>query len=200
MLGTVALAAEYNGIQKESHVRNKLAEIIQVAELGYAAGFTASELSGPEVYIPGMGLTPYGPGSYIPHSIYANVGRALTGEAVFHEAEILCDISGGIPATFPYEEDFINPETKDLLYKYITRNPDIPPEDAAQLWRYIGDLLVSSAAGVHLFGSYHGGGSPIMEAIAITTQYDIEARKKMVRKLAGIPERSKNAGSATDKK
>jgi hypothetical protein len=28
-----------------------------------------------------------------------------------------------------------------------------------------------------------------MEAIAITTQYDIEARKKMVKKLAGIPER-----------
>jgi hypothetical protein len=28
-----------------------------------------------------------------------------------------------------------------------------------------------------------------MEAIAITTQYDVEARKKMVRRLAGIPER-----------
>jgi hypothetical protein len=28
-----------------------------------------------------------------------------------------------------------------------------------------------------------------MEAIAITSQYDIESRKKMVKKLAGIPER-----------
>ena len=42
--------------------------------------------------------------------------------AVFREAEILCDVSGGIPATFPYEGDFKNPETRDLLYKYITRN------------------------------------------------------------------------------
>jgi len=200
MLGAVALAAEYNGIHKESHVRNKLAEIIQVAELGYAAGFTASELGGPEVYIPGMGFKPYGPGSYIPHSIYANVGRALTGEAVFREAEILCDVSGGIPATFPYEEDFVNPETKDLLYKYITRNPDIPPEDAAQLWRYVGDVLCSSAAGVHLFGAYHGGGSPIMEAIAITTQYDIESRKRLVKKLAGIPERPKHPEAVATKK
>ncbi len=189
MLGTVALAAEYNGIEKASHVRDKLAEIIRVAELGYAAGFTASEMGKPEVYIPGMGFCPYGPGSYIPHSIYANVGRCLTGEAVFREAEILCDVSGGIPATFPYEGDFLNPETKDLLNKYITRNPDIPPEDAAQLWRYVGDVICSATGGVHLFGSYHGGGSPIMEAIAITTQYDVEARKKMVRKLAGIPER-----------
>jgi len=189
MLGAVALAAEYNGIAKASHVRDKLAEIIRVAELGYAAGYTASALAKPEVYVPGIGFVPYGPGSYIPHSIYANVGRCLTGEAVFREAEILCDVSGGIPATFPYEGDFVNPETRDLLNKYIMRNPDIPPEDAAQLWRYIGDVLCSATAGVHLFGAYHGGGSPIMENIAITTQYDIESRKKMVKRLAGIPER-----------
>ncbi len=190
MIGAVALAAEYNGITKAPHVRDKLAEIILITELGYAAGFTASELGKPELYVPGVGSVPYGPGTYIPHSIYANVGRCLTGEAVYREAEILCDIAGGIPATFPYEGDFINPETKDLLYKYITRNPAIHPEDAAQLWRYIGDILCSSSGGIHLMGSYHGGGSPVMEAIAITTQYDIESRKKMVKKLAGIQDRN----------
>ena len=200
MLGTVALAAEYNGIAKTPHVRDKLAEIIRVSELGYAAGFTASELGKPEVYIPGVGFLPYGPGSYIPHSIYANVGRNLTGEAVFREAEILCDVSGGIPATFPYEADFMNPETRDLLNKYITRNPDIPPEDAAQLWRYVGDMVCSATGGIHQFGSYHGGGSPIMEAIAITSQYDVELRKKMVRRLAGIPERSKKTETAKSNK
>jgi len=36
------------------------------------------------------------------------------------------------------------------------------------------------------FGSYHGGGSPIMEQIAITSQYDINTRKEMVKRLAGI--------------
>ena len=189
MLGTVALAAEYNGIAKASHVRSKLAEIILVAELGYAAGFTASEMGKPEVYVPGMGFLPYGPGSYIPNSIYANVGRALSGEAVFREAEILCDVSGGVPATFPYEGDFVNPETRDLLNKYIMRNPEIPAEDAAQLWRFVGDMVCSATGGVHLFGAYHGGGSPVMESIAITTQYDIDSRKKLVKKLAGIPER-----------
>jgi 4-hydroxyphenylacetate 3-monooxygenase/4-hydroxybutyryl-CoA dehydratase/vinylacetyl-CoA-Delta-isomerase len=35
-------------------------------------------------------------------------------------------------------------------------------------------------------GGLHGGGSPIMEKIAITAQYDIEARKRMVKRLAGI--------------
>lgn len=188
MLGTVALAAEYNGIHKAHHVRDKLAEIIRVAELGYAAGFTASELGKPEVYMPGAGFVPYGPGSYIPHSIYCNVGRCLTGEAVFREAEILCDVSGGVPATFPYEGDFLNPETKDLLNKYIMRNPNVSPENAAQLWRYVGDLLCSATGGIQNFGAFHGGGSPIMEAIAITSQYDIELRKNLVKKIAGIKE------------
>lgn len=186
VLGTAALAAEYNGIHKASHVRTKLAEIIMVTELGYAAGYTASDMGKAEVYIPGVGFMPYGPGSYIPNSIYCNVGRCLTGEAVYREAEILTDISGGIPATFPYEGDFVNPETKDLLNKYIMRNPEISPENQAQFWRYVGDILCSASGGIHNIGSYHGGGSPIMEQIAITTQYDIEERKNLVKYLAGI--------------
>ncbi|MFW9940756.1 MAG: 4-hydroxyphenylacetate 3-hydroxylase family protein [Candidatus Thorarchaeota archaeon] len=186
VVGTAALAAEYNNIHRASHVRSKLAELIMVTELGYAAGYTASDLGKPEVYMPGVGFIPYGPGSYIPNSIYCNVGRCLSGENVFREAEIIVDLSGGIPATFPYERDFVNPELKELLYKYITRNPKISPENAAQFWRYVGDVYCSATGGVHLFGSYHGGGSPVMESIAITTQYDIESRKDMVKKVAGI--------------
>jgi aromatic ring hydroxylase len=186
ILGTAALAAEMNNIHKQSHVREKLAEIIMTGELGYAAGYTASDLGKPEVYIPGVGFMPYGPGSYIPHSIYCNVGRCLTGEAVWRESEILCDISGGVVATFPHEKDFVNPETGELLMKYTERNPDIPVEDQALFWRYLGDLLCSATGGIMNIGNYHGGGSPIMEQIAITTQYDIESRKKLVRYLAGM--------------
>ena len=186
LLGTAALAAEYNGIHKTSHVRDKLAEIIKVTELGYAAGYTASAMGKPEVYMPGVGFVPYGPGSYIPNSIYCNVGRCLTGEAVYHENEILADISGGIPATFPYEGDFVNPETKDLLHKYVMRNPEITPENQAQFWRYIGDILCSASGGINNLAAFHGGGSPIMESIAITTQYDIEERKQLVKGIAGI--------------
>jgi aromatic ring hydroxylase len=140
----------------------------------------------PEFYMPGVGFVPYGPGSYIPNSIYANVGRCLTGEAVYREQEILCDISGGVTATFPYEGEWVNPETKDLLEKYVMRNPKIKPENAAQFWRYLGDVLASATGGINNVGNYHGGGSPVMEQIAITTQYDIEDRKKVVKRLAGI--------------
>jgi hypothetical protein len=42
-------------------------------------GCTASDLGEPEVFIPGSGFVPYGPGNFIPHSIYCNVGRCLIG-------------------------------------------------------------------------------------------------------------------------
>jgi aromatic ring hydroxylase len=186
ILGTAALAAEVNNVHKAEHVREKLAEIIMTTELGYAAGYTASDLGKPEVYIPGVGFMPYGPGSYIPNSIYCNVGRCLSGEAVYREAEMLCDISGGVPATFPHEKDFANPETSELLERYTKRNPDMPVEDQAQFWRYMGDVLCSATGGITNVGNYHGGGSPVMEQIAITTQYDIESRKKLVKYIAGM--------------
>jgi aromatic ring hydroxylase len=186
MMGTVALAAEYNGVQNEKHIRDKLADMIMVTELAYAAGFTASELGGPKVFMPGVGVVPFGPGTYIPDSIYCNVGRCLTGEAFYHEMETLADVSGGVPATLPYEEDWLNPEVKGLLEKYITRNPNISPENQHLLWRHVGDILCSSIGGVAAVAAIHGGGSPIMEKIAITGQYDIEARKRMVKSLAGI--------------
>jgi aromatic ring hydroxylase len=50
----------------------------------------------------------------------------------------------------------------------------------------VGDILCSSIGGVAAVAAIHGGGSPIMEKIAITGQYDIEARKRMVKRLAGI--------------
>ncbi|MBU1171830.1 MAG: aromatic ring hydroxylase [Proteobacteria bacterium] len=185
-LGMAALAAEVNGIEKSSHVREKLASIIQISELGYAAGFTASELGKPEVYIPGMGQVPYGPGSYIPNSLYCNVGRCLTGEAVFHEQEILCDIAGGIPATFPFEQDLMNKDLKPIMEKYLKRNAKMPIEDQIKFWMYLSDMTVSDLAGGMNYGGYHGGGSPIMEQIAITSQYDIRLRKELVKKLAGM--------------
>ena len=198
MLGAAALAAEYNGIEKASHVRDMLAELIMVSELGYAAGYTASDMGKPEVYMPGVGFVPFGPGSYIPNSIYCNVGRCQSGEAVYREAEILTDIAGGMPATFPYEGDFENPETRDLLFKYITRKPGIHPENAAKFWMYIADILCSSMGGTLNVGNFHGGGSPVMEAIAITGQYDIAEKKELVKKIAGLDD-SLNEGDARKK-
>lgn len=42
IMGTTALLADYQNIKKQSHVKEKLAEMVSVAELTYAAGIAAS--------------------------------------------------------------------------------------------------------------------------------------------------------------
>ena len=186
LTGMASMAARHNGIRKTGHIRTMLAEFIKITELGYAAGYTASAFGKPEIYIPGMGPVPYGPGSCIPNSIYANVGRCLTGEAVFEEQEMLCSIAGGLPATFPNEGDLLNPELKPLLEKYLNRNPNAPIEDQIKFWMLFIDYQCSGFTGPMNYGNYHGGGSPIMEEIAITSQYDIKTREHLVNYLAGV--------------
>ncbi|MBN2397523.1 MAG: aromatic ring hydroxylase, partial [Deltaproteobacteria bacterium] len=82
--------------------------------------------------------------------------------------------------------EFVNPETAEYAKKYTTRSSKMSPENQAQLWRHVGDLACSAKGGIANFGALHGGGSPRMEEIAITSQYDIETRREMVRKIAGM--------------
>ncbi len=186
LVGLATLAAEVNGIEKTPHVREKIAELITITELGYAAGYTASAKGDSKVFIPGLGKVPYGPGACIPDSIYANVGRCITGEAVFKEQQILCEIAGGMPATFPHEGDFLNSETRDLLKKYITRSGSMSVEEQIKFWMIFYDYTNSGATGAIAYGAMHGGGSPIMEQIAIYSQYDLEKRKNIVKTIAGM--------------
>jgi aromatic ring hydroxylase len=65
----------------------------------------------------------------------------------------------------------------------------MPIEDQIKFWLQFADFTVSSAGATTSYGAYHGGGSPIMEQIAITSQYDIKIREDIVRKLAGMAPR-----------
>jgi 4-hydroxyphenylacetate 3-monooxygenase/4-hydroxybutyryl-CoA dehydratase/vinylacetyl-CoA-Delta-isomerase len=91
----------------------------------------------------------------------------------------------------PFEGDWINPVTKGYMEKYIMRNPEISAEDQHRLFRFINDFAVSNWCGMEQFAGIHGGGSPIMEQIGIRTNYDLEAKKDIVRSLAGIRKKAK---------
>jgi len=173
--GASALVAEYQGIADKPHVRSKLAHLSSVAELVYAAGI-ASAVEGQK----------HESGSFIPNTVYANVGRRHAGMNIYHESEILADLAGGLPATLPFEEDFVNPETKRFLEKYIMRKGDISPNNIQLCFRLLSDMLCSSLGGAAAIAGVHGGGSPIMEDIAIAATYDFDEKKKVARYLAGI--------------
>ncbi len=175
IMGASALVSEYNGVEKAPHVRDKLANLITVAELVYGAGIAASVKS-----------KQYSSGTYVPEPVYANVGRYHAGVNVYHEYDVLADLAGGLPATLPQEEEFISSETGEFMHKYIMRNPEITAENQHRCFRMLSDMLCSSHAGVMQVAGIHGGGSPIMEIIAIMGQYDLESKKRIAKNIAGI--------------
>jgi 4-hydroxyphenylacetate 3-monooxygenase/4-hydroxybutyryl-CoA dehydratase/vinylacetyl-CoA-Delta-isomerase len=170
-----ALAAEYNGIEKEHHVREKLSHLIGTAELVFAAGQASAYRA-----------EKFPSGTYVPDEVLTNVARRLAGEEIYNEYKILADLAGGLAATLPFENDFYAPETGVLLNKYLQRNPQVSPEDVHRCFRMIENTLVSDFAGVMQVAGLHGGGSPQMETITMMARYDLERLKSIAKYLAGI--------------
>ncbi len=187
LCGAASLAAQANNIESVSHVQQKLSEFAGVAELAYAAGIAAAlygEVTSAEVFFPNLK--------------YANIGRRLTGRLIYKEYNLLTEIAGGIAATLPSYEDFQAEETKHDLQKLIVRNGDFSPEMSRKIWSFIQYLSTSPMAAWNEVAGVHGGGSPIMETLALNQEYDYESRKKLARYLAGIDSDYDNSAELWD--
>jgi len=175
LCGAAALVAEANNIERSSHVKQKLSEIVGTGELAFAAGIAAA-LYGEKT----------SSGTFTPNAIYANVGRRLMGEFIYHEFNILTELAGGLSVTLPFEEDFLAEETEKDLEKLMKRNPKMPHKDACHVWRFVESVAASAMTSWYQIAGVHGGGSPIMETITLNTEIDYEAKKDIARYLAGI--------------
>ena len=171
-----ALVADVNDIAKESHVRSKLCDIIQTAELVFAAGEAAANHA---VEFPS--------GQWVPDEVLTNAGRRIAGHNIYHEYEILADLTGGVCASLPTEESFYDPETAELCNKYIRRNPAYTAEETHRVMRMMEDKLCDAFEGAQAVAGVHGGGSPLMEEITLMSRYDLEELKKIAKYLAGLP-------------
>ena len=175
-----ALVAEYNGIERASHVQDKLSHLIGTAELVFAAGESSAKHSEKAPS-----------GTQVPDEILTNAGRRLAGEMIYDEYKILADLSGGIIATLPYEETFTSEEVGELAMKYLKRNPRVKPENIYRCFKGIEALAVSDLAGLMQVAGLHGGGSPQMETITMMMRYDLEKLKDISKYLFGIKSRLK---------
>ncbi len=175
LASAAALVAEYNGIEKASHVQDKLSHIIGIAELVFAAGESSAKHSEKSPS-----------GTQIPDEILTNAGRRLAGENIYEEYKILADLSGGLIATLPFEGSFFSEEVGDLAMKYLKRNPRVKPEYIYRCFRGIEAMVVSDLAGLMQVAGLHGGGSPQMETITMMMRYDTERLKDISKYLFGI--------------
>jgi len=176
ILGSAAaLVAEYNGIERESHVKDKISQFIGTAELVFAAGQMSAYRAEKSAS-----------GTWIPDEILTNAARRLAGEEIYNEYKIVADLAGGLCATIPFEEEFFSKETGELANKYLKRNSKISAENQHRCFRGIENLITSELAGVFQVGGLHGGGSPQMETITMMARYDIENLKSIAKYLFGI--------------
>ncbi|MFW9970406.1 MAG: 4-hydroxyphenylacetate 3-hydroxylase family protein [Candidatus Odinarchaeota archaeon] len=180
LASAAALVAEYNGIEKASHVQDKLSHIIGIAELVFAAGESSAKHSEKSPS-----------GTQIPDEILTNAGRRLAGENIYEEYKILADLSGGLIATLPFEGSFFSEEVGDLAMKYLKRNPRVKPEYIYRCFRGIEGMVVSDLGGLMQVAGVHGGGSPQMETITMMMRYDTERLKDISKYLFGIKSKLK---------
>jgi 4-hydroxyphenylacetate 3-monooxygenase/4-hydroxybutyryl-CoA dehydratase/vinylacetyl-CoA-Delta-isomerase len=175
LLGCAALAADYNGVEKATHIRSKLVELIAAAEIVHACGIASS--------VNGRAMPS---GTYLPDVVYSNIGKYYSGTTLHHEFELVHDIAGGLVVTMPPEEDFEQSPTAEYLDKYLRGRAEVTTADRIRCFRLIEDITASAAGGLLLVAGVHGGGSPEAERITILRQYDVAARKALAKRLAGI--------------
>jgi len=150
--------------------------LISVAELVYAAGIASAYKS-----------TTAESGTQVPDVVFTNIGRRHAGHNIFHEFKTLTDIAGGLPSTLPLSKEYNSPVVGDFVKKYITRREGVSPENCWRAFALASDLLTGEYSSVVFqVAGVHGGGSPVMEDIAIMGTYDLNSKIELAKTLAGI--------------
>ncbi len=174
LIGAAATAADYNGLPKVGHIQNKLAEMLKVTEAIYGCSIAASVESE---------VTPSG--IYNVDPVLSNVSKLYEGKELAEVIRMMIEIAGGMVADIPSEKDFEHPEIGPLLNKYLKGVDDVSTGDRVRIFRLIEKLAFESR---DIVSNIHGGGSPETHRMTILRHADIESKKKLAKKLAGIEE------------
>jgi len=174
LIGAAAAAADYNGLPKVSHINNKLAEMLKTTEAIYGCSIAASVEAEP---------TPSG--IYLVDPVLSNISKLYEGKELAEVIRMMIEIAGGMVADIPSDKDFENPEIGPLLHKYLKGAEGVSTEDRVRLFRLIEKLAFESR---DIVSNIHGAGSPETHRMTILRNADIESKKKLAKKLAGIKE------------
>ena len=96
------------------------------------------------------------------------------------------DIAGGLLVTAPGEEDFANPETGELLRRYLGGREGVDGETRMRAMNMVSDLTTGDFGGYHAVLAIHAEGSLEAEKLMIARAYDGERTLAWARRLAGI--------------
>ncbi len=177
LIGAAAVAADYNGAAKASHIKDKLIEMTHLNETLYACGIACSAEGAPTES-----------GNYLINLLLANVCKQNVTRFPYEIVRLAEDIAGGIMVTAPSEADFRNPELGPIIDKYLRGVNEISTENRLRILRLIENLALGTAAVGYRTESMHGAGSPQAQRIMIARQGNLEHKKQLAKTLAHIKE------------
>jgi len=175
LIGAAAAVADYNGVPRASHIRDKLVEMGHLNETIYSAGIAASHESHQT-----------GAGNWENDGLLANVCKHNVTRFPYEMARLAQDLAGGLMVTCPSEQDLRSEAVGPLLHKYLKGRSDAPTEHRIRMLRLIENITLGRNSVGYLTESLHGAGSPQAQRIQIARQMDLETKKRLARRLAGI--------------
>ena len=175
LIGAAAAIAEYNGVQKASHIKDKLVQMTHLNETIYATGVASSY----------QGFATKS-GAFINDDMLANVCKHHVTKMPYEIGRLAQDLAGGIVATMPSEKELRHPEIGKLIHKYLRGRADVDTEDRMRILRLIENMTLGRNAVGYLTESMHGAGSPQAQRIQIGRHMQLEYKKRLAKVLAGI--------------
>ena len=177
LIGAAAVAAEYNGAQKASHIKDKLIEMQHLNETLYSCGIACSA----EGY-------PTASGNYLINLLLANVCKQNVTRFPYEIARLAEDIAGGLMVTAPSEKDLEGSVTGPMVKKYLQGVSSVSTENRLRILRLIENLTLGTAAVGYRTESMHGAGSPQAQRIMISRQGNLDMKKDLAKTIARIRE------------
>jgi 4-hydroxybutyryl-CoA dehydratase/vinylacetyl-CoA-Delta-isomerase len=176
LTGATAYLTQIQGTDKSSHVKDKITEMIHLAETLYSSSIACSAEGSP---------TPSG--AYVVDTMLANVCKQNVTRFHFEVARLALDLAGGFIATLPSEYDLESEDVGHLVKKYFTGIEGIPVEHRIKVAR----LIEAMTGGTVMIESMHGAGSPQAQRVMIYREGDLEKKIKLAKALMAIPAEKK---------
>jgi 4-hydroxybutyryl-CoA dehydratase / vinylacetyl-CoA-Delta-isomerase len=151
LVGAAAAIAEYNGITKAPHVKEKLIDLVIYLE-------TLKSLSKTACY----DFVMRG-GVAVPNPISTNMAKYHFAHYYHDVVKIVEDLAGGLLVTAPTYKDYQLPELRDHIDKYLVANKEIPAETRLRMFDLIRRITSADLETICL----HGEGSPMAERMTI---------------------------------
>lgn len=177
LIGAAAVAADYNGVAKASHVKDKLIEMTHLNETLYACGIACSAEGHPTAS-----------GNYMIDLLLANVCKQNVTRFPYEIARLAEDLAGGLVVTAPSEKDLKDPKIGPVIEKYFKGVSSVSTENRLRILRLIENLTLGTAAVGYRTESLHGAGSPQAQRIMISRQGNLARKKELAKRIAKIKE------------